>query len=94
MVVKSGIPFTVHVAAGSTRLVVKLVLSSPGAAAVALGTVTKRAAAGTARLRLTLAAKAKLQLLKASEATLRITLRASSPRANTTTLRRALVLHG
>ena len=96
-ILKSGIPLTVRVAAGSTRLAVQIVVSSPkapgrAAAVLTLGKLTRRVSSGTVKLRLTLSAKAKRQLRQAPEPTLRITVRATSPLATTASLRRALVL--
>jgi hypothetical protein len=96
-IVQSGIPLSVRVAAPSTRLVVRLVVSSPkahGRAAVplTLGKLTKRVSAGTLKLRLTLSAKAKRQLGQAVSPALELAVRATSPLATTASLRRALVL--
>jgi hypothetical protein len=92
---QSGLPLTVHVAAASTRLVVKLVGRLPAggtSAVVALGGLTKRVSKGTVHLRLTLTAQARLQLSAASQATLEITVSGTSARAKGTSLKRSIVV--
>jgi subtilisin family serine protease len=94
---RSGIPLSVHVAAGSTRLVVTLVARVPkasgrGTVALALGSLTRKVPAGTAHLRIGLTARAKRQLRGVSKTTLKVTVRGTSSLARGTSLLRSLVL--
>ena len=91
-----GLLLTVRVAARSTRLLVKLVISVPGvpgkATAVAELRVSKRVPAGTARLRLRLTPKAKSLLRGAAMATLKITVSGNSSLAKPASVERLLVV--
>ena len=90
----SGVPLTVHVAAASTTLTVRIVLRIPrpsgGARTVVLGNSAKRLPAGTAHLGIRLSAKARRDLRGARRATLAITVTGRSPGAQDQVLKASL----
>ena len=93
---RAGILVTLRVATASTRVVLKLSARVPnpsgsGTRAIALGGLTKRVPAGTAKLRITLTAKAKRQLRELSRATLRVTATARSEKALDASLQRSML---
>jgi hypothetical protein len=94
----SGLTLRVRVAAASTRLVVKLratVRQTPGGGTrtITIGSVTRRnVAAGAHTLRVTLTAGGRLALSTLSKATLKVTVSATSPRAQRATLKGSLVV--
>jgi Subtilase family len=96
-VAQAGVPATVRVAAGATRIVAKLVARVPkavgkGMRTIELAALSKRVPSGTAKLRITLPAKAKRRLLGLAEATLTVTVTASAKQAKTKLLQRSAVV--
>jgi hypothetical protein len=83
---RSGIPLTVSVAGGSTKLVVTLTARLPAAhgtraRTIVAGTLTTRAVAGSAHLRIRLTAKAKRELKAVARATLTVAVTGTSDAA-------------
>jgi hypothetical protein len=95
-VAASGVPVTVRVATPATRLVVTLVARLPkasgnGTQLVTLGTLTTRAGAGIAHLRVRLTASARRRIARLRRLSLEITVAGSASGAKTARLRRSIV---
>jgi hypothetical protein len=83
---KAGMPLTVSIASGATKLVVRLTArlaakDGKGARTILLGTLTRRVPAGSARLRIRLTTKARQQLKGVARATLRASVTGTSETA-------------
>jgi hypothetical protein len=95
-VAASGVPLTVLVATPATRLVVTLVARLPkvsgnGTQLVTLGTLTTRAGAGVAHLRVRLTASGRRRIAKLRKLSLEITVSGSASGAKAVRLRRSII---
>jgi len=94
----SGLTLEVRVAAASTRLVVKVVATVPrasvaGTRTITIGSLTRRnLAAGTHTLRVALTAGGKLALSALAKTSLKVTVGASSSRAEAASLKGSLLV--
>jgi hypothetical protein len=95
----SGLTLTVRVAAGSTRLVVKLVATIPrtsgsGARTIAVGALKTNAGAGRHTLRIRLSSAGKRALRSRSKAALKVVVTGSSTRSKVASLKGSLIVKG
>jgi Subtilase family len=92
-----GVPITLHVRKPSTRLVIRLVARVPKASGhgkrfITLGSVTRKAGAGTLHLRVELSRKAKHLLKQFRKAMLKVTVSGASAAARTASLQRSVAI--